>query len=222
MWKYKIGIGFLFVLCLCTFQFVHAEEKQTPLSGKIIYLDPGHGGADPGAIYRDIHEAPINLKISEKIKFILEGYGATVFLTRYGDYDLSVPYAQNRKRSDLSRRGNIINSSKCDLYLSIHQNADNSSSWYGGQVFYDDINPENKKLAEIMQKAFKKNLHSPRTYKETDEMYLHKRIERPGVLVESGFLTNANERYLLTTDAYQQKIANTVVEGIMNYLGKQI
>lgn len=176
-----------------------------------------HGGTDPGAIYKDIHESDINLSISKKLYDILIKQGAIVYMTRDGDYDLSVTNAVNRKRSDLSRRANAINSSMCDLYISIHLNAEESSTWYGAQVFYDDINPENKKIAEIMQEEFTKTLNTKREYKEIDDMYLHKRVERPGILAEVGFLTNPNERYLLMQDSYQQKIALTIYNGIEKY-----
>ena len=144
--------------------------------------------------------------------------GAIVYLTRDGDYDLSVTNAINRKRSDLSRRANAINSSMCDMYISIHLNAESSSTWHGAQVFYDDVNPENKKIAEIMQTEFSKTLKTKREYKETNEMYLHKRVERPGILAEVGFLTNPNERYLLMQDTYQERIALTIYNGIVKYL----
>lgn len=143
--------------------------------------------------------------------------GATVYLTRYGDYDLSVPYALNRKRSDLSRRANIINRSMCDMYVSIHLNAETSSSWHGAEVYYDDINEENEKIAKIMQEQMRKNLNSKRTYKETNSMYLHKRIKRPGVLVEVGFLSNPNDRYLLVQETYQDKVATTILNGMIEY-----
>jgi len=148
---------------------------------------------------------------------VLEQQGAIVYLTRNGDYDLAVNNAVNRKRSDLSRRGNIINRSMCDLYLSIHLNADTSNTWKGAQVFYDDINPNNEKIAKIMQQVLKEDLKTTRKYKETSDMYLHKRVTRPGVLIEVGFITNPNERYLLTTDSYQQKVANTITRGVIKY-----
>ena len=217
MVKYKFGILILFLLCLCSVTFVNAKENSNVLNEKIIYLDPGHGGADPGATYKNIEEQSINLKIAEKLKQKLETLGATVYLTRYGDYDLSVPYAINRKRSDLSRRANIINRSMCDMYLSIHLNAETSSSWHGAEAYYDDINSENEKIAKIIQEEFQKSLASKREYKKTDTMYLHKRIERPGVLLEVGFLSNPNDRYLLTQDTYQDKVATTIKNGIIRY-----
>ena len=93
---------------MCLFNFVYAKDKAFPLIGKVIYLDPGHGGPDSGAYYKDIEEASLNLEISQKIMGVLKEEGAVVYLTRYGDYDLAVNNAWNRKRSDLSRRANII------------------------------------------------------------------------------------------------------------------
>jgi len=215
--KSKLLILCMFLFCTFTVGYVQAENNNLDLLGKVVYLDPGHGGIDPGAIYKDIEEADINLKIAEKTQKALEQKGAIVYLTRYGDYDLSVPNTINKKRSDLSRRGNIINRSNCDLYLSIHLNAETSNTWKGAQMFYDNINEENEKIAKIFQDAFKKNLKTNRKYKQKESFYLTRRIERPGILIEAGFITNPNERYLLTTDAYQQKIANTILEATIEY-----
>lgn len=217
MYNLKIFILFLTITSIFCINTSYASDSSLPLLGKVIYIDPGHGGTDPGAIYKDIHESDINLSISKKLYDILLKEGAIVYMTRDGDYDLSVTNAINRKRSDLSRRANAINTSMCDMYVSIHLNAESSSTWYGAQVFYDDVNPENKKIAEIMQAEFSKTLKTKREYKETNEMYLHKRVERPGVLAEVGFLTNPNERYLLMQDTYQQKIALTIYNAIEKY-----
>ena len=217
MTKYKIYVIFLLIVFICAFGFVKASSNELPLLSKVIYIDAGHGGLDPGAIYKDIYEADINLSISLKLADILEKNGAIVLLTRTGDYDLSVNNAVNRKRSDLSRRASIINDSQCDLYISIHLNSIASSTWRGAQVFYDDINPNNKKIAEILQKRFKKDLKTTREYKEMTDMYMYKRIKVPGVLVEAGFLSNSNERYLLLKPTYQDKIANSIYNGILEY-----
>jgi len=215
--KNKLLILCMFLFGIFSINYVRAETNDLKLLGKVIYLDPGHGGIDPGAVYKDIEEADINLKIAQKTQTILEQYGAIVYLTRYGDYDLSVPNTINKKRSDLSRRGNIINRSNCDLYLSIHLNAESSSTWKGAQMFYDDNNKENEKIAEIFQEQFKKNLKTNREYKQKESFYLAKRVERPGILIEAGFITNPNERYLLTTENYQNKIASTISEATIKY-----
>lgn len=221
MLRYKICVFLFLILGIVGFNFVRAEENNLPLFGHIIYVDPGHGGLDPGAMYMNIREAPINLEISKKLEEALTKQGAIVYMTRYGDYDLSLPNASNHKRSDLNQRIKLINESDCTLFLSIHLNADTSESWYGAQVFYDDINSDNVILAEFLQNEFSKSLNSKRKIKEIDDLYLYRKVEKTGVLVEVGFLSNANERYLLRQDSYQQKIVDTIVTGVINYVGSK-
>ena len=215
--KYKIGVLVALLPLLCFFNYVGAKNYDLPLLSKVIYLDPGHGGADSGAFYKNVKESDLNLKIAEKVMNLLKSEGAIIYLTRYGDYDLSVGNAWNRKRSDLSRRANIINRSECDLYLSIHLNAEDSGTLHGAEVYYDTINPENKKIAEIFQDEFKKNLNTTRDYKENSTKYLQRRISRPGVLLEVGFLSNSSERTLLKNDTYQNKIADVIRRAVNRY-----
>ena len=210
----------IFIFVFCVFYKVDAKitEYELPLLGKLIYIDPGHGGRDPGAIYKDIYESPINLEISKNLMQKLEKLGAIVYLTRTGEYDISNPNAWNKKHSDLQNRVNLIEKSNADLYLSIHLNADVSNKWKGAQVFFDDINPKNKILAEHLQTSFKKNLNSNRKVKEISTYYMYRRIKNvPGVLVEVGFLTNTNERYLLQKKSYQDKISEAIISGIINF-----
>ena len=138
-------------------------------------------------------------------------------MTRDGDYDLSAIRTNNRKRSDFSRTVNLINKTKCDIFLSIHLNAEDTNSWKGAQVFYDDINSSNKKLAMILQQQLKRDLKTSRKIKKVDKLYLQKRITVPGVLIEIGFLSNPNERYLLKSNNYQEKVVNSITKGILLY-----
>ena len=102
--KNKILFLFIFLFSLFTFGIVRASIL--PLFGKVIYLDPGHGGPDPGAVWGNIYESQINLEISLKLQEELEKNGAIVYLTRYGDYDLSVnPYPYSEGRCFLYRAG---------------------------------------------------------------------------------------------------------------------
>ncbi len=215
--RYKICVFLLFLICLFATKYVYASTNEFPLIGKVIYIDIGHGGNDPGAMYKDILEKDINLEIGKKIEQSLLKKGAIVYLTRYDDYDLSVTNTINNKRSDLSRRGNLINKSGCDLFISIHLNAEETGLWRGAQVFYNSKLEKNKKLAEIIQKYFKKNLNSNRKAKVDNSLYLLKRIDRPGVLLELGFLSNSNDRYLLKQGSYQNKISDTIVNAIIHY-----
>lgn len=217
MLRYKICVLFLFIVGICSSSFVLARDNSLPLFGKVIYIDPGHGGVDPGAMYKDIKEKDINLSISNIISDKLTKLGAIVYLTRYDDYDLAITNTINRKRSDLSRRGNIINRSNCDIFLSIHLNAEETGIWRGAQVFYNNENKENEVLAKLLQKNFNKRLNSNRDYKLANDLYLQKRVDRPGVLIEVGFLSNASDRYLLKQASYQNKVAVVVTDSIVEY-----
>src|SRR5574344_605383 len=106
MLKYKIYVFLLLILFLTSISIVKASDF--PLIGRVIYIDPGHGGRDPGALYKNIEEEDINLEISLKLRDLLEKNGAVVYMTRDGDYDLSIN-DNMRKRSDLSNRVSMIN-----------------------------------------------------------------------------------------------------------------
>ena len=111
--RYKIYAFFMLFLMLVGINSISVRANKD----YVVFIDPGHGGIDPGAIYKDIYEKDINLSISFKLKELLEQENIKVYMTRSGDYDLAVTNAQNRKRSDLSRRSNIINRSGSDLYV---------------------------------------------------------------------------------------------------------
>lgn len=215
MYKLKMLIIFLFLVCI--FDRVDAFIKEAPLVGKVIYLDAGHGGKDPGAYYKDVYEENINLSITLKLKERLEKLGAVVYTTRNDDYDLSNPNASLRKRSDLGNRAKMINLSDADIYLSIHLNASTNNSWKGAQVFYDDINKKNESIAKLFQEEFNKNLNSNREIKEISTLYMYKNIIKPGVLLEVGFISNASDRYLLKKEDYQEKIASVIANTLIKY-----
>ena len=220
MKKYRSFFIITLIISFLILNIIKADSSALPLFGKVIYIDPGHGGLDPGALYGGIKEKDINLEISKELEDRLTKLGAIVYLTRNGDYDLSAIRTSNRKRSDLSRRVNMINNSKCDLFLSIHLNAEDTNTWRGAQVFYDDINISNKKLANILQKQFKYDLKTSRKVKKVDNLYLQRRVKVPGVLIEVGFLSNANERYLLKNKSYQIKTVNSITKGLLTYFNK--
>ena len=186
-----------------------------PLYGKIIYIDPGHGGYDPGTVYGNIYEKDINLNISLKLKKEIEKHGGYVYLTRNGDYDLSSPSALFRKKSDFDNRVRLINNEHPDLYLSIHMNYLNDSRYFGPQVFYN-LNDEN--LAIKVQKSLNKITKSDRKIKLIPkDTYMYKKLKVSGLLVECGFLSNKKERENLLSTIYQQKISRAIVEGIITH-----
>ena len=209
---------FLLIISLCSFSFVGANKSEYNLEllGKVIYIDPGHGGKDPGTVYKDIYEKDINLDICLKLQKVLESEGAIVYLTRYGDYDLS-NNSYSRKKSDLNNRAKIINESGADIYISIHLNSISSLTWKGAQVFYDDVNEKNIEIANLFQEQLKKDLKTNREVKEIKTMLMNRKITVPGILIEAGFLSNPNDRYLLRQDDYQYKICNSIRNGLIKY-----
>ena len=215
---YKIKIIILFLICVLLFGQVNAYVAEYPLIGKIVYLDAGHGGVDPGAFYENVYEKDINLEITLKLRDNLEKLGATVYLTRNDDYDLSNPNANLRKRSDLGNRAKMINDSNANLYLSIHLNSMANTKWSGAQVFYDDINEKNIDIANKFQKYFNKYLNSDRKVSEINNLYMYKNINIPGVLLELGFISNSNDRKNLLNDKYKNHIVKVISNCLIDIL----
>lgn len=214
MKKYVIYTLVLFLLLIFSLSTINAQNN-IPMIGKVIVIDPGHGGTDPGTVYGDVYEKNLNLDISKYLKIELEKYGASVILTREADYDLSSPNAVYRKKSDFDNRIKLINESKANLYLSIHLNYLTDSSYYGPQVFYKE---EEKRLATLLQQSLNNATKGDRNIKLIpSETYMYKRLNVRGVLIECGFLSNASERKKLNTPSYQQQLAKAIAEGVIVY-----
>ncbi len=190
-------------------------RASLPLQGKVIVVDAGHGGKDPGTVYKDIYEKDINLSISLYLEEYLSEYGATVVLTRDSDNDLSYGETNHRKKTDFDNRIKIINNKYIDMYLSIHLNYLTNKKYYGAQVFY---NKDNENLAKSIQEYLNNNLETDREIKEIpSSTYMYKKLEKRGVLIECGFLSNSSERSKLITEEYQRKVAKVIAEAIVNY-----
>ena len=211
-WRYY----YLLIVFLCLFNFIKVSSYKLPLKGKIIYIDPGHGGIDCGAKYKDILEKDINLELSYLLKYSLENKGAKVYMTRYDDYDLSSIGVSRRKKSDFDNRISLINNSDADLYISIHLNSITSSKWRGVQIFYDNNNDENVLLAKSIQKVFNNN----RKISIINGKYMYKRINKVGILAELGFLSNSSDRDILLDSNKRMNIINKLTDGIINYYNR--
>ncbi len=196
---------------------VDANSSTFPLIGKLIVLDAGHGGIDSGAIKGEIKEKDINLSIVYKLKNELEQLGASVILTRKDDKDLSNSNALYRKKSDFDNRIKIINNSHADMYLSIHMNTYHDEKYYGPQVFYYPILPENINIATVIQKELNLFTKTNRTVKKTTNTYMYNKWNIKGVLVECGFISNSIERSNLTNNNYQKDLVKTIVNAIIKY-----
>lgn len=197
------------------FPKVSAVTEELPLFGRVIFVDAGHGGRDSGTSYGKILEKNINLEISKVLEETLISKGAIVYMTRDEDEDLSSKWDEKKKRGDLYRRLLMYKKQNAEIYLSIHLNSGEAGG-KGAEVLYHPINPNNKRLAEILMKHFKNDLKTTRTVKKTD-LYMYRNTTIPGVLIECGFLSNANERYLLQRKEYQEKIAKSITDAVIEY-----
>lgn len=213
--KIKSIIIITIIVLLSSLDLISA--KTLPLLGIVITIDPGHGGRDPGTMYNSIKEKDLNLEISKALEKELTKNGAIVYMIRTSDIDLSSIYDSKKKRGDLYRRLLKIKENKSNLYLSIHINWYQNSTHKGAEVLYNSINKNNKILAEAIMNEFKTNQKSKREIKKTN-LYMYKNITTPGVLIETGYLSNPTERRLLQSENYQKELAKSITNGVKNYL----
>ncbi len=193
-----------------------------PSLTRIIVLDPGHGGEDPGTVGKTgIKEKDINLIIAKHLRDYLQQSGAIVIMTRTEDKALSTGGAslKKRKNEDLRRRKEIVETSRGDIFITIHLNSFPQSQYYGAQTFYPPDNSRGKILAENIQSELINILdkNNKRVALPKSEVYLIKGLDIPTCLVECGFLSNPKEERLLGKSDYQKKIAWAIYVGIQNY-----
>lgn len=212
--KYRTLILICFFLLVISFQVISA--KELPLFQKVIVVDAGHGGRDPGTRYGNTLEKDLNLEIAKVLEKELLKQGAIVYMTRDEDEDLSKTSDYRKKRADLRRRVNFIEEKESNLYLSIHLNWYKDYYYGGAEILYNNINKNNKVLATDLKESLINNNIKTRDLKTTN-LYMYRNTNVVGVLVECGFLSNKNDRYLLKTKWYQEKFSKALVEGVIKY-----
>ena len=226
----RVGLSILMIMVgFAVTVFGGAEffkTRQTiaaPMGNKVILIDPGHGGIDAGASEGEVKEKDLNLEIAMILKSYIEGNGGICYMTRTEDTNTADPNrgkGTSQKMSDLKMRKQNIEDYNADVFVSIHMNKFGQSQYKGLQVFYDDNIPESKRLGEEIQETVKSVLKdgNNRKAKATgDKIYVLKGNAVPSVLVECGFLSNAEERELLKSPNYQRKLAWGIYLGIMNF-----
>ncbi len=211
-------VFYIIVILIGVISSYNRETVETfamPVSKKVILIDAGHGGFDPGKIGVDgTLEKDINLKIAQKLQSHLEQGGSYVIVTRDIDEALG-----NTKSKDMKERKDIANNSQADMLISIHQNSYTSESVTGAQVFYYDNSEDSKKLAEYVQAELKDFLgqKNNREAKSNSSYYILKKTQMPAIIVECGFLSSPTETQKLIDDEYQEKIAWAIYKGVISY-----
>ncbi len=186
------------------------------IKDKIITLDPGHGGSDPGAIGASgLKEKQITLEISMRVKELLEKEGAKVYMTRTTDKDVYAPNASDR--AELQARVNVAEKHNSDLFLSLHINSSVNKSVGGFSSYYYPKTDNDLKIAKTIQDKFAKNFGVDNLGVRQANFYVVKRCSMPATLLEMCFISNPKEEKLMKSKWFQKKTARLIVEGVKNY-----
>ena len=193
----------------------------------IIFLDPGHGGKDPGASYYNITEKELNMQVYQKLRKELEGLGYTVLSSR--DSDVFVDFVTERSR--------MVNKTDSDIFISIHFNASGNpaSNRAGIQTYsYEEaagypskINPywhnhpdrisESNRLAADIHSSLLAETGAKDAGLLQSSFAVLRETDKPAVLLELGYIDNFNENQQVRSDAYQNKLVAGIVKGIQKY-----
>ncbi|MDR3566052.1 MAG: N-acetylmuramoyl-L-alanine amidase [Negativicutes bacterium] len=183
------------------------------LKGKVITIDPGHGGSDPGAIgLARIQEKTVTLAVSLKVKALLEKAGAKVLMTRDTDIDVFGP--NSSAVDELKARTTVANARKADIFLSIHANSFVNRTVGGTATYYYQKSQYDSLLAQCIQAGVVQTAGLSNRGSFPANFYVIKRTLMPASLLEMGFLSNPDEEKLLNDPVFQQKVAQGIVQGM--------
>lgn len=186
------------------------------LSGKIITLDAGHGGSDPGAIGSDgTKEKNITLAITKAVKELLEKKGAKVYMTRTTDVDVYGPNASDA--DELQARVNVGEKYNSDLFVSLHINSSVNKNVGGFSTYYYPKTSNDLRIAKSIQDQLTANFGVDDLGVRQANFYVIKRISMPATLVEMCFISNEKELVLMKGKWFQNKTARLIAAGIEKY-----
>ena len=222
-----VSLALILVCCLLSgrVNITDPVSATAENSGLYIIIDAGHGGMDGGTSSADgTREKDINLSISKKLNSMLIASGYKTVMLRTDDEligDNSLTTIRARKVSDIRKRLEIAESYPDSLLISIHQNYFTVAKYNGTQVFYSPNSPESKILAQSIQNSVVNALQPDNNRKIKavgSNIYLLYNCTIPAIMVECGFLSNAQEAEKLKTDSYQTQIALSIMQGFTDYL----
>ncbi len=223
---FLFAILFFFFSVPLFFMLDEAMPVSAPIEqARILILDAGHGGEDCGAIGANgIYEKDLNFEITMELGRQLEDLGYKVVYTRRGDkllYTEDENIKGLRKIYDLKNRVKIAESYEDAIFISLHMNAFSDARYSGLQVFYGK-NEKSEALARSIQSHVKETLQpqNKRNIRDGAGMYLMENLDCPAVLIECGFLTNAEECEKLCEKEYQKQLCFAILCGIIDVNGE--
>ncbi len=172
----------------------------------VVYLDPGHGGSDPGASGNGLKEKDINLQIALAVRDKLQGMGIVVKMSRDTDTFVSL--------QDIATGANAA---MPDVFVSIHQNSFSDPNANGIETYWWKGSSDNN-LASLIQKRLINNTNATNRGVKKNDYYVIKNTLMPSSLVECGFITNPSEANKLKNKDYQNKLADAIANGTYEYL----
>lgn len=187
----------------------------------VVLIDAGHGGVDGGTSYGDLLEKDLNLAIGRRLYLILRSHGYRAVLNRTGDYALSDDNrwfgSRSRHLRDLAQRKELSRQIPATIVVSLHVNWAGTESKRGPVVLFQN-NGESALLATSIQDALVELYRMPSIRPELGKpFYLLKHIHCPAVIVETGYISNAKDRKMLTSLRGQQSISEAIYAGIVKY-----
>jgi len=189
------------------------NQSGKAVKDRVIVLDPGHGGKDPGASAESAVEKAIVLKVGNLVKQKLEADGAKVVMTRTGD---TYPTLEDRVK--------ITNDNFGEVFVSIHVNSAASSSAKGTETYYSvstgDMYKEDINLATYINNQIVSNADMTNRGVKKEAYYVINNTIIPAVLVELGFVSNSADRAKLVNDQYVSIFADSIYKGIVQYYSK--
>lgn len=188
---------------------VPIEELENNIEAPLIVVDAGHGGLDEGCNGDGVLEKDINLAIAGLVRDKLTDLGYRVFMPREEDVYIAKEH-----------RVETANQYQADLYVSIHQNAYEDTEARGIETWYygEDTGRDSARLAQLIhQETLKTTGAVERELRDDAQLCVTGQTLMPACLIETGFLTNEEDRNLLVTAAYQEQIAAGIARGIDLY-----
>lgn len=208
------------VSIVTAFSYTAAYAAESPMG---VIIDPGHGGIDEGAVVIGVKEKNITLDISKNLKDYLKQKGYKVSMTRESDISLyKLSRAGNTiQQRDLNTRVQMINDSKAGFFISIHVNSASRYPHESGSIVYYGSMPQSRELAYYIQKSLNNIVLNNQKRKahniEVSKFYIQRNTKIPGVLVETGFISNNQERNLLTKASFKNTIAKAIADAVEKY-----
>lgn len=189
-----------------------------PTSKKVICIDPGHGGYDPGAISTatGAREKDLNLQMSMKLSQILSKRGWNVVMTRKTDRDVS--YYGSSDNEELGARVQFGKSMKADIFVSIHCNSAANASVKGFSTHWSKAS--DKKLGQCIHRHMAKHLNTTDRQLTQNNFYVIQKSAMPAILIETGFISNSHDMEIINTSWGQNKVAEAIADGIEEYFKK--